>query len=37
MSGQVEADKGLNVVADKARRLDKGKINSWTNPISICY
>ena len=36
MSNQTLADKGLKMVANKTRRLDMDKINSWTNPVSIC-
>ena len=35
MSGQASANKGLNGVADKTRRLDVDKKNSWTNAILI--
>ena len=34
-SWAVDADKEPNNKADEARRLDRSRINSWTNPVSI--
>ena len=32
----IDIDKRLNKKAKKAKILDKSRINSWTNSISIC-
>ena len=35
MSGQASAKKGLNAVADKAKRFTMDRINTWTNSVLI--